>query len=227
MDLQRLLEVLSPENVALLVVFVVPGYVALEVYSSVVAAERRNFGEELLRVVAVSLLNFVLFFVVFPLGLQEVPQSLGDVGILGGARLLLALVVTPALLALSTYYLRTRRFISGFVVQPDPTAWDYYFGTQREILVRFYFREEAGGGIVGGYYGDKSRASPYPGVQQVYLEEVWNTDANTGEFLQPKEQTGGAIISREDCTLVEFIEFSEHERRIRQGVEGRSSDDGA
>ena len=223
MDLQELLEVLSPANVALAVVFVVPGYVALEVYSSVVAAERRNFGEELLRVVAVSLLNFVLFFIVFPLGLQEVPESLGDVGILGGARLFLALIITPAILAAGAYYLRTRRFLSRFIVQPDPTAWDYYFGTQREILVRFYFRDEAGGGIIGGYYGEDSRASPYPGVQQVYLEQLWDIDGETGEFLQPKEQTGDAIISCEDCTLVEFRELTEHERRKR---ERRSSEDG-
>lgn len=44
MDLQGLLEVLGPENVALAMVFVIPGYVALEIYSSVVPAERRNLG---------------------------------------------------------------------------------------------------------------------------------------------------------------------------------------
>lgn len=223
MDLQRLLGVLGPENVALAIVFVVPGYVALEVYSSVVPAERRNFGEEVLRVVAVSLLNFLLFFVLLPIGLQKVPDGLADVGFLDALRLLFVLVATPALLSVGAYWLRSREFLRDLVVQPDPTAWDYYFGETRDVLVRFYFKDDAGGGVIGGYYGDRSRASPYPGVQQVYLEELWNIDDETGRFLQPKDQTGGAIISREDCSVVEFKELSEQERGKR---ERRSSENG-
>lgn len=221
MDLQRLLEVLGPENVALAMVFVIPGYVALEIYSSVVPAERRNFGDEVLRVVAVSLLNFFLFFVVVPIGLQSVPDSLADVGFLDALRLLVVLILTPALLSVGAYWLRSREFLRDLVVQPEPTAWDYYFGEKREVLVRLYFRDEAGGGVIGGYYGDKSRASPYPGVQQVYLEEIWDIDDETGQFLKPKDQTGGAIISREDCSFVEFKELTGDER------ERRSSGDGA
>jgi hypothetical protein len=209
-NLETLSQLLSPQNLALAIVFIVPGWVALEAYSTVVPAERRNFGEELIRVIGVSLLNFVLFFVAIPLGLQRVPEGLEDVGVLGALRLVLALAVTPAFLAVAAYQLRSLGLFSRFVVQPEPTAWDSYFRKPREVLVRFYLREEAGGGVVGGYFGGDSSASPYPGVQQVYVEEFWDLDEE-GAFLKPKEQTGGAIISREDCVLVEFKELSEEE----------------
>jgi hypothetical protein len=214
LDLQKLLEILSPENLALAIVFIVPGWVALEAYSVVVPAERRNFGEELIRVVAVSLLNFLLFFVVLPLGLQRVPNSLGEIGLLGSLRLFMVLVLTPALLAVGVYYIRSISFISRFVVQPEPTAWDYYFREDREVLVIFYLREEAGSGILGGYFGSLSRASPYPGVQQVYIEELWDLGED-GSFLSPKEQSSGAIISYNDCAFVEFFELTDEDRERR------------
>lgn len=125
MDFDALSQFLSPANLALAVVFIVPGWVALETYSALVPSEKRNFGEELIRLVAVSLLNFLLFFVIAPLGLQRVPQSLADVRLVDALRLLLALVVTPALLAGATYFLRNRKSFSRFVVQPEPTAWDF------------------------------------------------------------------------------------------------------
>lgn len=214
MDLQKLLEILSPENLALAIVFIVPGWVALEAYSVVVPAERRNFGEELIRIVAVSLLNFLLFFGVVPLGLQSTPESLGDLSILDAIRLFVALVVTPALLAVGVYYVRSVPLISRFVVQPEPTAWDFYFREDREILVRFYLKEEVGSGVIGGYFGRGSRASPYPGIQQVYIQELWDLGED-GTFLQPRELTSGAIISYDDCAFVEFEELTQEARERR------------
>jgi hypothetical protein len=124
------------------------------------------------------------------------------------------LVLTPALLAVGVYYIRSIPFLSRFVVQPEPTAWDYYFREDREVFVVFYLREEAGSGILGGYFGPKSRASPYPGVQQVYIEELWDLGED-GSFLSPREQSGGAIISHDDCAFVEFFELTDEDRERR------------
>lgn len=84
---------------------IAPGWVALEAHSTVVPAERRHFGEEMIRKIEGSLRNFVLFFVAILLGHSLEPQSLDDLDVLGAVRL--DPVVTSALLAVVVYGLRS------------------------------------------------------------------------------------------------------------------------
>jgi hypothetical protein len=71
--------------------------------------------------------------------------------------------------------------------------------------VRFHRKE---GTDLGGYFGERSFATSSPEGQEIYVEEVWRLDED-GRFIEPVEESQGAIVHSEDCTLIEFFEASQ------------------
>lgn len=82
----------------------------------------------------------------------------------------LIVFVSPILLTVVYHRIRTSDFLSGEVVHPSPTGWDWFFGqAPRRNWILFHMKS---GEVVGGFYGERSSASSYPTPQQVYVEEV-------------------------------------------------------
>lgn len=80
--------------------------------------------------------------------------------------------------------------------------------------MRFYFKS---GERLGGFYGENSFSTSFPNTQQIYVEEIYELDEQGRFPEQDKEaepNNGGAIINREDCQYIEFLEVPEAEDSI-------------
>lgn len=202
-------EVLKPETLALFLFFIVPGFVAVRVYDLIVPSERRNFGESFVDLIAYSLLILTVWFLPF-YALVSNRDSLktGQYYGLFALGVVLVVVISPVVLAVAVYKLRTADFFRGRVVHPSPTGWDWFFGKKpRTAYILFHLKS---GEVVGGFFGGKSAASSYPNTQQVYIEEVWNL-SDDYKFLHKVDQTNGAIINKEDCNVIELFVFEDPE----------------
>lgn len=194
----------------LFVFFVVPGLVTIRTYDLLVPSERRNWGEQFVDLIAYSFLVLAIWGLPY-LGLVNNRDSFAPVVYYGLLVVLIVLitVVTPVGVAIGYYKLRTSRYLQGKVPHPAPTAWDYYFQQDRIFWVRFRLKS---GAIVAGFYDGGERgafASTYPQPQQLYINELYYVD-DEGRITDKVEGTLGAIINKDDCDLIEFLEYNEY-----------------
>lgn len=78
------------------------------------------------------------------------------------------LLVSPAALAVLWRTLLNAGPLQGRVPSTAPTGWDAFFERGESCLVLFHMKN---GEKIGGLFGDRSDASTYPNIQQVYVEE--------------------------------------------------------
>lgn len=198
---------LAPETLVLILYFVVPGFVLLRTYDLIVPAERRDFTQAFVDVVAFSFAILAFWFWPF-FALVAYNERLPTVAYYTLLFILTLLVAfaTPVFLAYAFYKLRTEGFLKGKAPHPYPTSWDWFFFERADnYYLRFYVKE---GEDFGGYYGAKSFATGFPNAQQIYVEEVWRLDEG-GELAVSVEGTRGAIVNMADCTMIEFLKVQE------------------
>jgi hypothetical protein len=214
MDTSSAGDLLRPEAIVLFVLLVAPGYVAVESYDLLVPVERRNWGEEIIRVVSISLLFVALWTpLVAVLAGPVLALPVGWRLLVLYAFVLVAVFVLPFLLARIYHALRISLASQTAVVQPVPTAFDFVFG--RAVATQIGTDEEESdetegfwvraryteGGIVAGYFAGDSYASPFPRPQQLYLEERWDVDEE-GHLLRRSPDNQGVIIYGERCEWI-------------------------
>jgi Family of unknown function (DUF6338) len=201
----------EPEAVILLLYLVVPGYITTKVYDLLAPGERRTLGEAIIEIIAWSFILLMFWFWPFVL-LYQYSDSLSMWlrYLIAFVLTVLAVFVTPILAAYLIYTVRHRGFVRGLAKgsssHPSPTSWDWFFSEKaNNYYIKFHLKT---GENLGGYYGENSFATSFPNKQEVYIEEAWHLDED-GKFTEPIEGTKGAFVSREDCTLVQFLEVRE------------------
>ena len=84
-------------------------------------------------------------------------------------------------------------------VRSIPTAWDYWFGLEKQAFVSVTLTN---GSKVLGYYGSKSYAGDGTNEQRdIYFEKVY-TGGKSG--LRLVDRTAGILINREQIAYIEF-----------------------
>jgi hypothetical protein len=186
--------------------FIVPGFVAIKVYDLLIPTERRDFGAALIEVISYSLFNWALFAWLLSAHNVANPAVL-EFG--SGFLRFVYIAITPAALALLAYYLRSTRWVRGFLrglhltaVSPMPTAWDEFFSRPEACYIVFHLKSKD---LVGAKFDTQSFATSWPGPQEVYVEELWLLDPNTRQFLRPIANTKGAILKLDDCDYMELF----------------------
>jgi hypothetical protein len=201
----------APEAVILLLYLVLPGYITVKVYDLLAPGERRSLGDTIIDILAWSFMLMLLWFWPF-VTLYVYADSLARWlhYLIAFVLTILAVFVTPILAANLIYTVRHRNFIRGAAkgssTTASPTSWDWFFSEKaNNYYVRFHLKT---GEKLGGYYGENSYATSFPHEQEVYIEEEWHLDED-GKFTEPIEGTKGALVTREDCSLVQFLEVRE------------------
>lgn len=194
------MDIWQGDKIALFLTMVVPGFVSLKVWDSLVPSERRDFGKSLVDAVVYSAINFALLF--WLVGYVNTPDLFqrAPVGYITGNFLLL--FVFPVLWPMVLLWLMRRPFVSKFVVNPIQKPWDYVFAKREPVWVIVHLRN---GGVIGGRFGSKSFASSYPAPEQIYIEEIWALDEKRA-FVSCIERTKGVIVLGEDILAIEFFE---------------------
>lgn len=192
-------ELLNAERLVLFLVFVVPGFVAMRTHDLLIPAEARDWGSSLVEAIAYSMLNVAALFWFIGLlqrqGFQQQHPVLHGLGMFG------VLFVAPVGWAFLARYIITSPLVRRLVLDPSPTAWDFFFSKRRPAWVLFHLKT---GQKLGGLFWLDSTASAYPNTADIYVEEVWRLD-DQNRFIERIDQTAGALLKRDDCSLIEFF----------------------
>lgn len=190
------------EQVAVLLVFLAPGLIALFFRSRFVTGRRPKTSEYVGEYVVLSSAYFSL---AFPL--------LGWV-ISNGEPLWLRvllwatlLAVLPAVLGLISgigtqkgWWRKTLGKFGLSVVSPYPTGWDWIFSRLRNPVYLLVTLDDKS--VVSGYFGLDSLASSDPAERDIFIEEIYDIDASGRWQRRPEKQ--GIWISGKSIRHVEI-----------------------
>jgi hypothetical protein len=188
----------TTEQLPLLLLLVLPGFISRKVYDLRVPSESDDGAKYLLDAIFYGVLNLGLWLIPMVWLLERFEASPYALGIIG----LCAFVLSPIVLANLTVLVLSSERLRKWIVHPTPTSWDYFFGQRKPCWALFRLNS---GKAIAGFFGPQSFASSFPHRRDAYLQEVWLTDSE-GRFLQAVPGSAGALISMDDCELVEFFE---------------------
>lgn len=195
----------KPEVLILLLFLLAPGFVFIRVIDTLHPGRRATMGHQIIDVVFWSVAILAVWFLPALLLFRFGPGlSYGLYPLLLFVLVVGGIFLTPMLLAYIFHRLELRGTLKNLGDTPSPTPSDWVFSHEagKHFCVRFHRKE---GEDLGGYFGENSFATSSPKGQEIYVEQVWRLDED-GRFIEPVEETQGAIVNREDCTLIEFVE---------------------
>src|SRR4051794_5356680 len=196
-------ELLKPGVLDLFLFFVVPGFISLSVYDLLVPSARRNLSESAIQLVSFSMFNVACWY--WAISLMAETHLREDHAAEYYLLMFGIIVISPSLLAIGTYRLRTSDTLRKFVIHPSPTPWDFLFGQRRAFWMLFHLKS---GERLGGYYATNSFTSSFPNAQEIYVECLWRLDESS-RFCEPVPDSAGAIVRADECHFIELFEVKE------------------
>lgn len=191
------MDIWTTEKLPLFLVFVVPGFVSLKVWDLLVPGERRGLDNALIDLTAYSALNFAaLAWLIAPLlggQLSEVASYFA---------IAVVFLAFPAIWPIFWKWLRTRKWVGKHTIHPIARPWDYVFSKREPAWVIVHMKD---GSVIGGRFDANSFASSWPAPEQLYLEELWELDAQRA-FKNVIPRSHGAIILGADIRAIEYFE---------------------
>lgn len=190
---------LSPEVIPLILLFLVPGFIAMKAYGLLVPGRERDWGAASIEVFSYGSLNLGLWWWLL---IRLKSEDLGSVPpALFALWTIWILVVSPVLLAMLSWRLRKSRFARRWITHPLPTSWDFFFASRRPCWILFHLKN---GERFGAFFGEHSFASSYPAAPDLYVQDLWRVD-EFGRFLERVPGNLGMIVRSDDCDHMQFF----------------------
>lgn len=200
----------TSDKILLFLFFVLPGLVAIQVYSLKFPPAKRELSSATFEAILYSAINLILWFWwVHPLSTTKW-EKLNPVEITFA--LFIICLISPYLLAMIWHELRTEsmHYRMGYD-HPIPRGWDFFIRNNNHFFVLFHLKN---GKMVGGYFGSRSFASTFPQEPEIYCEKVCRVD-DRGEFTEWVEGSLGTVMKVSDCERVEFFCADDKEPQCR------------
>jgi hypothetical protein len=208
------MDITSVDKVLLAVVFLIPGFVAMKVYSVLSSSERLDGSKALVDALAFS----CVIYAVFSWAIIWVHEtrfaerhlfwfSIFCVGLL---------FVAPAGAAALFFEVRRSRWVVQWLPHPVGKPWDFVFSRRERFYVIVTLKS---GRRIGGFYGSESFSSSYPYEEQIFIETVWDIDEEQG-FIETHVRSRGMMIFGADIETIEFIGLYDVDKQ----AEGNSGD---
>jgi hypothetical protein len=202
--------------ILILLVFVLPGFVALLLRerSYVVRGEETPF-ERLLNALFYSALIYALVISGgFLLGLDkhdlvDFYEGRKELGEILAAALLVALLMPAAIAQAGVRWRASERVrpavlsaLGVSVGHSVRSGWNQMFGQGGTALIRVTLKDER---VIGGYYGPGSLAGYSEHTQDLYISQRWELDDDAW-FVQPAPSTLGVWLPHDNIASVELYE---------------------
>jgi hypothetical protein len=192
-------------KIILFIIFVIPGFISIKIWSYIVPTERIKLSENILDAISYSSINYaILSWLILIISRDNYYTQHPYVT---GASIFCMLFITPIIWPIALNGLVQSESFKGRILNPIPKAWDYFFGLGEPCFVIVHLKE---GNLIGGLYGYNSYVTSYPHEEDIYLEEVWKLD-ETGCFQERIKDTKGLWISKTDYTYLEFLNVLQEE----------------
>ncbi len=190
---------------ALLVVAyaVVPGATGLSAFNWACVRQVQEVSRFVLSAVGVSMAFWVLMAPAVWFVVGRGYQHSHPIVVLGAATWLALFL--PALhgTVLGVLLNRYPDLPAKFGLRPiAPTAWDWAFADRGTRFVRVHL---ADGGMIAGWWGDRSQATRHPLPPALFIEQEW-TVTDDGTIKDPVPDSAGIWIDNSMIRVVEFIQ---------------------
>lgn len=193
------MENITIDNIILLTIFFVPGFVYLKTYRLFIAEVKTDFSKDFYEAIGFSLLNSIVFS--YPLYLIHSKTLINNHPFVYFLVLGFIIILIPILCALIFHKISCKKWFSKFLINPTKSAWDSFFSKRECYYVIVTLKN---GRKIGGKYGLNSFSSTYPNPKEIYLEEVWSLNKDNG-FDEKVKQTEGILISENEISTIEFF----------------------
>jgi len=187
--------------------FIIPGYIIMEVVSSVLPTKKYQIEEKVVHTIGYSVLNMVVWYWLFLIVKQN---TQGNFYMYWGCNAFVTIAtsfVTGIVLGLIRTKNIIRRFFGLFNVNiehPIPTAWDYKFSKAESYWVEVTITN---GNVIRGVYSKKSFASSDFGYRDIYIEALYVKKEDKWEKV---ERTAGVWIRPEEIRYIKFYEIEDN-----------------
>lgn len=199
-DINRMLDVKTLEHIHLILLFVVPGLIAVYVRAQFITGRRPPHSEALLSYLAISIIYYALALPLYYWLLA--PLDVGRFKIIAWfAAVFVGPAILGALLGLNARegFIRNLAMKLGFnPVHVMPTAWDWKFSGMPEQWVLVTLKN---GTRFAGYCGLGSFISSDPNERDIYLDQVYEmSDDNAWSRCDQRS----VLIACGEVSTVEF-----------------------
>jgi hypothetical protein len=192
-------------TLGLFLVFFILGFISLKIHDLFIPGEQRDFSKSLFDAIAYSSVNFAPF-----LWLIATVRSGSITPLRWYGAIIFALFFMPVVWPI--LYLRIRKLavVAERLGSPNVRAWDEIFGRRTKCWVIVRLKDQR---RIGGLYGARSFASRSPAAPEIYIEQVWQVDADGGFTGTMVESTSGILIMGAEILAVEFFRYNWMEAR--------------
>lgn len=192
---------LTPAQFAAVIALFLPGFVSLRMDRLIHPGKDQGSAGDLVEILGYSLLNAGVLSWAVLRAAGELAAVEPDYAVLAG---LAVLICVAGPLAWPLLFRVGQRWAArkGWVMSPHRTAWDDFFSRKQPCWIVLHLHD---GSLIGGYFGKRSIASVGLEAGHIYIEELWELDAD-GEFIGVTPDTNGALFRPTDYLWVELRE---------------------
>lgn len=194
-------KLLSLNNLYLILVFIVPGFIALSVRSQFITGRISPQNKA-------SLLSYLTISVIYgALVLPFVdPAWLKESRLAWFVLVFIGPIFLGLLLGINIQKDFVRRFLNRFGLYPAhaiPTAWDWKFNGMAEQWVLVTLKD---GTRFAGFYGARSFVSSNPDERDMFIQWIYDIDED-GTWTPPKSERG-VLIAAGEIRTIEFWPYN-------------------
>ena len=195
-------KLLSLNSLYLILVFIVPGFIALSVRSQFITGRISPQNKA-------SLLSYLTISVIYgALVLPFVdPELIGKSRLIWFVLVFVGPIFLGLLLGINIQKDVSRRLLNRFGLYPIhaiPTAWDWKFNGMAEQWVLVTLKD---GTRFAGFYGAQSFTSSSLDERDMYLQ--WVYDIHEDGTLSPPDDERGVLIAAGEIRTIEFWPYKE------------------
>ena len=193
------MEILKIENIVILTIFFVPGFIYLKAYRLFIAEIKTDFSKDLYEAIGFSFLNAIVF--AYPIYLIHKINLVAKLPFLYFLILFFIVIIAPLSVAYFFSIISRKNWFGKFMINPTKSAWDSFFSKKESYWILVTLKNDR---KIAGKYGLNSYSSTYPNPNEIYIEEVWLLNDENG-FECIKDQTGGMLITENEISTLEFF----------------------
>jgi hypothetical protein len=194
MGFEELLTKFDWSKLSFFVLFILPGFVSLQIWSLIVPTSDKPLKDSLPEALGFGVLNAV---VGGPLVVLLAPKSPGAFYSL----LVVTLVLLPAAWPFVAKWCLGKLAEYNLILNRNRNGWDAVFQRQEQLYVIVHLKD---GRQIGGFFGPRSFAGLHPASGHLYLQQLWYLN-EAGQFQEPIAESRGLILRPDDYHFIELF----------------------